>query len=78
MLNLSSRSRDFLTVVGALTVDEQGDETLVGLTVPESDYFLRHQELTDQRLIHQGAVRFQKLMERHLIARRLALPLKSA
>jgi len=78
MLNLSSRGRAFLIIVGALAVDERGEETLVGLTVLESDYFLKHQEFTDQRLIHQGASRFLVLMERHLIARRQALPLNPA
>lgn len=76
MLNLSSRGRDFLLIVGALSVDEQGEEILVGLTVLESDYFLRHQEFTDQRQIHLGSSRFLLLMERHLIARRQALPPK--
>ena len=74
MLNLSSRGRAFLVIVGALAVDECGEEILVGLTVLESDYFLKHQEFTDQRLIHQGASRFQLLMERHLIARQLVPP----
>ncbi len=78
MLNLSSRCRAFLIIVGALAVDERGEETLVGLTVLESDYFLKHQEFTDQRLIHQGASRFLVLMERHLIARQQALPPKPA
>ncbi|MBV6324401.1 hypothetical protein [Duganella violaceipulchra] len=78
MLYLSSRGREFLNMVGALVVDECGDETLIGLTVPESDYFLKHQEFTDQRLIHQGASRFQVLMDRHLLARQQALPLKPA
>ncbi len=76
MLNLSSRGRAFLVIVGALTVDELGNETLIGLTVLESDYFLKHQEYTDQRLIHLGAPRFQLLMNRHLLARQLTLPLK--
>ncbi|RFP18254.1 MULTISPECIES: hypothetical protein [unclassified Duganella] len=76
MLNLSSRGRAFLVIVGALAVDEFGNETLIGLTVLESDYFLRHQEYTDQRLIHLGAARFQLLMNRHLLARQLVLPLK--
>ena len=72
MLNLSTRGRAFLIIVGALAVDEEGAEILIGLTVPESDYFLKHQEFTDQHLIHLGAARFQQLMERHLVARRLA------
>ncbi|WP_332853672.1 hypothetical protein [Duganella sp. S19_KUP01_CR8] len=78
MLNLSSRGRAFLVIVGALAVDEFGNETLIGLTVLESDYFLKHQEYTDQRLIHLGAPRFQLLMDRHLIARRQALPTRPA
>lgn len=78
MLNLSSQGRAFLVMVGALAVDEFGNETLIGLTVPESDYFLRHQEFTDQRLIHLGAPRFQLLMDRHLLARQLTLQLKPA
>lgn len=76
MLKLSSRGRAFLVIVGALDVDERGEEILIGLTVLESDYFLRHQEFTDQRQIHQGSSRFLLLMERHLIARRLVQPLK--
>lgn len=72
MLNLSSRCRAFLVVAGALDVDERGHEILIGLTVTESDVFLRHQEMTDQRQIRQGATVFLLLMERHLLARRRA------
>ena len=73
MLNLSSQGRIFLNNVGALSTDEDGHEILIGLTTLESDYFLMHQEETDQRLIHSGSLRFHNLMQRHLLARRCAI-----
>ena len=76
LLNLSNQGRAFLSNVGALAIDKDGDEILIGLTVLESDYFLLHQEETDQRLIHKGSLRFHNLMQRHLIARRTALDSK--
>ena len=78
MLNLSNQGRNFLNNVGALSIDEDGDEILIGLTVLESDYFLMHQEETDQRMIQSGSLRFHTLMQRHLIARRAALDLKAS
>ena len=77
MLNLSDLSRRFLTTAGALARDENGDETLAGLTVSESDFFLMYQEQSDSYERLSKMPRFQQLMERHLSARQLKREVKA-
>lgn len=69
MLNLSELSRRFLTSAGALASDENGEEVLTGLTAAESDFFLMFQDQSDARERFHKMPQFQRLMERHLIAR---------
>ena len=71
MLNLSDLSRRFLTTAGALAREENGDETLAGLTVSESDFFLMYHDQSDAHERFSKMPRFQQLMERHLSARQL-------
>lgn len=71
MLNLSDLSRRFLTTAGALACDANGEETLAGLTVSESDFFLMYQDQSDADERFHKMPRFQHLMERHLAARQL-------
>jgi len=77
LLNLSDLSRRFLTSAGALAIDADGEEILVGLTVSESDFFLMFQDQSDAKERFCKMPRFQLLMERHLIARQLAQQAKS-
>jgi len=76
MLNLSDRSRSFLTSAGALAVDENGDEILIGLTVSESDFFMMYQDQSDAKQRFHKMLQFQRLMDRHLAARQLRLQSK--
>ena len=72
MLNLSDLSRQFLIRAGALTVNDNGEEVLAGLTVQESDFFLRYQERSDPRERPIKVRQYTELMERHLAARQRA------
>lgn len=58
--------------VGALTVNESGHEVLAGLTVEESDFFLRYQERGDPAERPIKVRQYHHLMERHLVARQQA------
>jgi len=72
LLNLSDLSRGFLISVGALVVNDSGEEVLTGLTVQESDFFLRFQERADPRERRIKVQQYYQLMERHLAARQRA------
>jgi hypothetical protein len=72
LLNLSNPSRIFLTSVGALVVNDSGEEVLAGLTAQESDFFLWFQEYVVPGERPIKAVRYLQLMERHLAARQRA------
>ncbi len=69
MLNLSNLSREFLSRIGALALNESGEEVLAGLTVPESDFFLRYQERSDPKERPIKVFQYCRLMERHLAER---------
>jgi hypothetical protein len=69
MLLIPENLRAVLSSSGALSVDEDGDEVLLGLTVAESAFMLVYcQSQVDER--DPGEQRlFDKLQERHLAAR---------
>lgn len=71
MLNLTESSRRFLTAVGGLSLDESGDEILIGLTVSESDFYLKYRD--DPREPLSKTRQYYRLMELHLVARQLKL-----
>jgi hypothetical protein len=78
LLNLTELSRRFLTTVGALASDASGEETLAGLTVSESDFFLMYQDRADRNEPLYKIVKYRRLMELHFIARQLKLPLRKS
>jgi hypothetical protein len=78
LLNLTELSRRFLTTVGALASDASGEETLAGLTVSESDFFIMYQERRDLNEPLYKTDKFHRLMELHLIARQLKLVLRKS
>jgi hypothetical protein len=78
LLNLTELSRRFLTTVGALASDESGEETLAGLTVSESDFFLMYQDRADRNEPLYKIVKYRRLMELHFIARQVKLVLRAS
>jgi hypothetical protein len=73
MLNLNDGQRSELLLRGALTVDEDGDEVLLGLTLAESHFFLTFEEQPVETHATGETVLYYQLKHKHLAARSAAL-----
>lgn len=69
MLDLDDGRRRDLVDRRALTVDDEGDEVLRGLTVAESYFFLRFEQYPFQAHTGGEAAIYYQLKHKHLTAR---------
>lgn len=69
MLNLTDERRRELLNRGALTVDADGDEVLVGLTLAETHVYLLFEEHPSQPHTSGELSVFYQLKHKHLCAR---------
>lgn len=73
MLNLMNKDRQFLRSLGALTVDSEGQETLVGLTVAESHFLVNFKAQSCTRADMAERMVYDQIVRLHLCARLDAL-----
>lgn len=71
MLDLAEIERKILQSSGALTIDPEGDETLLGLTVSESRFVLAVERTADQNVGAAESVVYRQLRQRHLASRQM-------
>lgn len=69
MLNLDGELRQRLLARQALTVDEDGDEVFLGLTVSESVFYFEFTKHPDLRTTMAEKMLYLQLQHRHLMAR---------
>lgn len=70
MLSIAISVRAWLTALGCLETDDEGDEVLAGLTVSESSFFVRHQLRAASMSGDAERFIFEQLKQRHLAAQR--------
>ncbi len=68
MTTLSETSRAYLLEIRALSTDSNGNEILVGLSVDETDFYLKFSELSttnDLDISDEDRSRYLELSEKH-------------
>lgn len=73
MLDLDDARRSELLLRGALTVDDDGDEVLVGLTLAESHFYLTFEEHPVETHDTGETSLYYQLKHKHLAARSATL-----
>lgn len=73
MLHLNDVRRSELLLRGALTVDDDGDEVLVGLTLAESHFYLTFEEHPVETHESGETALYYQLKYKHLAARSAVL-----
>ena len=69
MTNVNDVAMTRLRASGALMTNDEGDDVLIGLTVSESNYFLKWEAQAHDSLSHAEASLYLLLKQRHLLAR---------
>lgn len=72
MLNISKAEREYMNEMRMLTRDSQGNELLVGLTLEESQFYLRFAQARTRSMEPQGDEardRYLELNDKHEKAR---------
>lgn len=73
MLTLNDELRTRLRALHALTINDEGGEIFVGLTVAESIFYLAHIAQPDRDTSAAEQTLYLQLRHKHLLARRASL-----
>ena len=69
MLDIDSGTLDLLREKGALTYDHEGDEVLIGLNTPESNFYLSFGDRVIEIPVSGETILFLQLHRRHVLAK---------